>query len=66
MAVKSVGFWFVNYRAKMTKKGKVADLSEAKEGKVKENTETLPEAKEAEEMRDSQSVSMQKKIGPEF
>lgn len=38
MAVKSVGFWFVNYRAKITKKGKVAALPEAKE-EEKENVE---------------------------
>ena len=50
MAVKSVGFWFVNYRAKMTKKGKAADLPAAKEGKEKENTVALPEAKEDEEV----------------
>ena len=40
MAVKSVGFWFVNYRAKMTKKEK-----EAKEEEGKENEENMEVAK---------------------
>ena len=48
MAVKSVGFWFVNYRAKMTKKGK-----EAKEEEGKENEENMEAAKVDEKVAEA-------------
>ena len=64
MAVKSVGFWFVNYKAKITKKGKVATLPEAKEGEEKENVEAsrfeekVPETKFGSENETLQLISL--------